>query len=219
MKRILITQRSSKDKYDQDIDYLEKNYISYFTKFNITPILIPNSIKNPTNFFRINNCEGIILTGGEDFNINLKKYSKKNNYKGLCERDILEFKLLSFASNKDIPLLGMCRGMQFINLFFNNKILINKKHSKIRKHLIKTININSKKIKDEYSVNSFHKNVIDNRKLSPVLKPLALSENIYVEAMQHIKKPILGVIWHLERKSYSKELDRYLFLKFLSFIK
>ena len=63
-------------------------------------------------------ADGIILTGGED--INPLEYNDTANIK-VCgtinfSRDTLERKLFNFAFKNKVPLIGVCRGMQMINV-------------------------------------------------------------------------------------------------------
>ena len=73
MNRVLITQRMTRDKYGEYIDYLENSYINFFSRFNITPILLPNNIKNPVEYLLDLRCNKVILTGGDD----IQEISKK----------------------------------------------------------------------------------------------------------------------------------------------
>lgn len=63
-------------------------------------------------------ADGIVLTGGED--INPLMYGDSSNLQ-LCEkidfrRDTLEKKLFDYSLSKKIPLIGVCRGMQMMNV-------------------------------------------------------------------------------------------------------
>ena len=68
MKNILVTQRIFKDKHDPVSDRLENNYINFLSRFDINPILLPNSGVNTISYLIANKCKGIILTG-EDINL------------------------------------------------------------------------------------------------------------------------------------------------------
>ena len=63
-------------------------------------------------------ADGIVLTGGED--INPLMYGDSSNLL-LCEamdfrRDTIEKKLFDFALSAQIPFIGICRGMQMMNV-------------------------------------------------------------------------------------------------------
>lgn len=68
--------------------------------------------------YYIKHSKGIVICGGEDVN---PVHYLKPEYDSLCEgydnyRDSLEFMLIEFAMLKKIPLLGICRGQQILNI-------------------------------------------------------------------------------------------------------
>ena len=74
------------------------------------------TIKNTDSILEL--ADGVILTGGED--INPLQYNDTINL-SVCEdinyqRDTLERKLFDFAFKNKIPLIGVCRGMQMMNV-------------------------------------------------------------------------------------------------------
>ena len=92
-----------------------KNYINWIDGEDII-ILDAYTIKNTDSILKL--ADGIILTGGED--INPLEYNNTSNLK-VCgdinyERDTLERKLFDFALENKIPLIGVCRGMQMMNV-------------------------------------------------------------------------------------------------------
>ena len=91
------------------------NYVNWISKEN-TIILDAYTILNTDSILAL--ADGIILTGGEDINPLLYKDSLNLN---VCEtinhrRDTLELKLIQYAFENQIPLVGVCRGMQLINV-------------------------------------------------------------------------------------------------------
>jgi len=91
------------------------NYIKWMEDDN-TIILDAYTIKNTDSILAL--ADGIILTGGED--INPLQYNDTINL-AVCEiinyqRDTLERKLFDFAMENKIPLIGVCRGMQMMNV-------------------------------------------------------------------------------------------------------
>jgi len=91
------------------------NYTEWIKGENVI-ILDAYTIKNIDSILTL--ADGIILTGGED--VNPLEYNDPDNIQ-LCEkinfyRDTLERKLFNFALNKKLPLIGVCRGMQMMNV-------------------------------------------------------------------------------------------------------
>jgi putative glutamine amidotransferase len=91
------------------------NYVKWIEDENII-ILDAYTIKNTDSILAL--ADGIILTGGED--INPLEYNDTSNIK-VCgkinfSRDTLERKLFDFAFNNKLPLVGVCRGMQMMNV-------------------------------------------------------------------------------------------------------
>jgi len=92
-----------------------KNYIEWIKDENII-ILNAYTIENTDSILAL--ADGIILTGGED--INPLEYNDTANIK-VCgpinySRDTLERKLFAYAYENKIPLVGVCRGMQMMNV-------------------------------------------------------------------------------------------------------
>lgn len=92
-----------------------QNYINWIEDENVI-ILDAYTIKNTDSILALAN--GIVLTGGED--INPLEYNDTSNIK-VCgpinfSRDTLERKLFDFAFKNKLPLIGVCRGMQMINV-------------------------------------------------------------------------------------------------------
>ncbi len=72
-------------------------------------------------------CSGIILTGGEDVHpsyYNKSDYVARYNLKDLnIKRDEFEFSALKKAVARDIPILGICRGLQVVNVFLGGTLI------------------------------------------------------------------------------------------------
>ncbi|MDC0204337.1 gamma-glutamyl-gamma-aminobutyrate hydrolase family protein [Flavobacteriales bacterium] len=91
------------------------NYVKWIEDENVI-ILDAYTIKNIDSILVL--ADGIILTGGED--INPLEYNDTANLK-VCgpinfSRDTLERKLFDFAFKNKLPLVGVCRGMQMMNV-------------------------------------------------------------------------------------------------------
>ena len=91
------------------------NYINWIEDDNII-LLDAYTIKNTDSILAL--ADVIILSGGED--INPLEFNDTINL-ALCgdinyQRDTLERKLFDFALENKIPLIGVCRGMQMMNV-------------------------------------------------------------------------------------------------------
>ena len=225
---ILITQRHSMNQYGDWIDSLENNYIKYFEKFGIKLFLISNATKNIDSIFQKLKPDGVILSGGGDVNPELYNGKKKSNLSISKERDEIETKIIKISIANNIPILGICRGMQFINVFFGGKIVQDiskidslKKHISPGNHNIRILSkelIDCLKRKSMYTnVNSYHNSGVLDSLLGKDLKPFALVDEInLVEGLFHQYYPIAAVEWHPERDGSDKELDIFIIKTFLN---
>lgn len=76
------------------------------------------------NIDDIGHCDGIVLSGGEDVH---PKYYSKLEYLQDCHvndaRDAFEWKVLEHIKQDQLPLLGICRGLQITNVFFGGTLI------------------------------------------------------------------------------------------------
>jgi putative glutamine amidotransferase len=191
------------------------NYINKLKEFDIPYIVL--SLEEDINWEIIG---GIIFIGGED--IHPSFYNEKiqeDNLEINIERDKFEFELLDIAFNKKLPILGICRGCQLINVYFKGNLyqdLIRKKRENIIKEIhwrvdekdsYHEIDLNKDSFlykilgKEKTIVNSSHHQAIkrlgENLKISAKFLDNSLE---IIEGIEHKNYPfLLGVQWHPER--------------------
>ena len=172
------------------------------------------------------NPDGIILQGGDDLSPEL--YGEVNSHveKEVKFRDYFEFALIELALEKNIPVLGICRGMQLMNVvlggdlhqhldeemwgqhisFYNPKAHVFDTISPFDHEVIlSTEGILYKQYgKRNLMVNSSHHQGI--RVLAPHLFAEAISKEGLVEAISNESKKMLGLQWHPELSSSTFDL-------------
>lgn len=158
--------------------------------------------------------DGVIFTGGQD--ISPTMYAEAAIAEcGRCvpERDGMEKRLLEAALLRDLPVLGICRGLQFINAALGGTLYqdLPVQHPSAVEHEMKppfeesahevTILENTPLARicgsGVIGVNSRHHQAI--RKLAPSLRPMAVSPDGLIEAAYLPEKRfVIGVQWHPE---------------------
>ena len=180
MKKLLITficlnilsACQKQEKITIILSKASSNYIKWIEDENVI-ILDAYTIKNTDSILVV--ADGIILTGGED--INPLEYNDTSNIK-LCgkinyQRDTLERKLLDFAFKNKLPLVGVCRGMQMMNVASGGTLygdipteigttVVHRNNGEVMHEIalscenIKYINLIFPLLKDTFLVNSWH---------------------------------------------------------------
>lgn len=193
--KVAITQRVDIIPSINEVrDCLDINWIKFLECLGIIPIIIPNYISNVKKYVDTIGIDGIILTGGNDIGT-------------IIPRDKIEAELLDFSNNKNIPVIGVCRGMQFINNYCGGSVI------KIDGHVNKYHKLNGfESNKNEvYRVNSYHNYGIFEHTIGCNLIPLAITNDGNIEAFKHKDKPWLGIMWHPEREVNFNNFDINLF--------
>jgi putative glutamine amidotransferase len=170
------------------------------------------------NFLDIHKCDGILLTGGEDVH---PKFYNKMEYLPLCHeydmderRDEFELKVIDYIQKNQLPLLGICRGLQITNVYFGGTLIPDiptsgrPDHSKLNdKDRYHNVNINLRSelfdiVENESGeVNSAHHQSADS--IGSGLKVSATSPDGIIEALEREhpdgKSFLMLVQWHPER--------------------
>lgn len=220
MKYVLVSQSFNFiQKRNEARDFIDIELVSFLKKCNLNVILVPNNADNLKNLLKIKGIKGVILSGGNDIYLNLPKNKKNLKLKQLTNnRNFIEKKLVSFANKKRIPVVGICRGFQYLNILNGGKISKIKNHVAIRHKLNFKKDFKFLKLKKLFikikNVNSFHKFGIKENELSKKFFSLAFFKN-FVEAAINHKDKQLGIMWHPEREKKFNNKDILLIKNFL----
>ena len=110
LKKIGISLRVEKiEKFNEKRDTISHDWIKFLEMLDYMPILIPNNLKDTKEYLSSLNLDGIVLSGGDNIGDDQK-------------RDQTENKIIDFGLSNKLPIFGVCRGMQMLNVFFNGTI-------------------------------------------------------------------------------------------------
>ncbi|MHB1947002.1 MAG: gamma-glutamyl-gamma-aminobutyrate hydrolase family protein [Gammaproteobacteria bacterium] len=188
MKTIAITQRiTHEEAYSETRDALDQRWWKLLNVCNLTPLIFPNDLTLAYKLLQQIPIDGVILTGGNQTR----------------ERLEVESLLLEEAIAKDLPVLGVCNGMQIIQNYFGVTL------QKIPNHVI----ANQEIIIDEQPavVNSYHE--YGTTQTNEKLVVWAKAHDGVVKAIRHTEYPIIGIMWHPERLAPFAERDLKLLQK------
>ncbi len=214
-----ISLRQEKNKHGDAIGVLEQGYLHYFESQGLKLLVIPNG-SDVDYYFEHFPIERVILSGGNDVDPLLYGGKRGESISVAPERDATEKRMIELAIQKKIPILGICRGMEFLNVYFGGKLITIKDvfgegmHPPGKDH---ALNIVEKQdiLGTEVMVNSFHNQGLTTRELSPHLRVFAATDNGMVEGFYHHFLPIVGILWHPERRSPEPEFNEKLMKAFV----
>lgn len=202
MKTIAVTQRVDIiEAYGERRDAIDQRWTELLLSMDLWPLFIPNSVSYLEQFLTNVQVDGVLLTGGN---------SLVTCGGNAPERDQIETLLLEWATQQNIPLLGVCRGMQVIQQYFGNTLKQVSGHvARRHKLLLHHKSSFSEAISQLDDVNSYHD--YGCKQVSAELNLVATSGDGVVMAIEHKTKPVYGVMWHSEREQPFSELEKQVF--------
>lgn len=200
MKRIGLTQRVEEvPGYGERRDCLDQQWTSLLGSLGYCPIPLANRVTDVELYVTTLQLEGVILTGGND----LSGIEGGSNV--ATERDRFEHLLLDVCANRGLPVLGVCRGLQLMNVHYGGSITPIHNHVN-RSHTLSLAHEFFGEKSPSTRVNSFHQFGITESGRAAQLKALAWAEDGSIEAVAHEALPQFGMMWHPERdKSPTRE--------------
>jgi putative glutamine amidotransferase len=82
----------------------------------------PIRLVAPQGEAQLDGLDGLIIGGGDDISVELYDGELTLDVKYDAARDQLELKALEYAAKRDLPVLGVCRGAQMLNVFYGGTL-------------------------------------------------------------------------------------------------
>ena len=200
--------------YDKETCTLAEGYYQSVLSAGGIPCIIPPHDDTGCLGDLLDGLDGIIFSGGGDPNPLLFGEEPIRELHGITpERDVQELLLVRMAHDRQIPMLGICKGVQMINAALGGTLYQDiyvqmegerLKHSQEqdRRFPSHTVSIVPETILErlfgaKLAVNSFHHQAC--KDVAPCLRVSAMSPDGVIEAVESAEhKSILGVQWHPE---------------------
>lgn len=209
--KILVTARFCMNG-DNKAFQVNQNYINKIKEAGGIPIIVPPNSNDDLEIIA-DLADGLLVTGGDDLAPSL--YNELPHPKTECSQydlDLLDIKLIKYFHKFNRPILGICRGIQSINVAYGGTLYQDlpseypqcrpQTHTQSDKnknfeHLIQTLpNTYARSLfGTNYGVNSFHHQAI--KEVGKGLIVSAVSEDGVIEAIE--ADQLFAVQWHPER--------------------
>ncbi|MBA1202716.1 gamma-glutamyl-gamma-aminobutyrate hydrolase family protein [Pseudomonas capeferrum] len=220
-KPVVLMTMGTQERKGHDYQVMTHKYIAPLVEFaGCVPVLVPTCCGTDDLETYLDMADGIYLTGAGS-NIDPALYGQENQTPGKVQdknRDLFDIPLVQLAIARGLPIFGVCRGMQEINVALGGDI-----HQKVyevpglndhRENPDDPVDVqyaaaHGVKIKegswlhetlgsDEIRVNSLHGQGLNN--LGEGLEPIALAEDGLVEAIHGpgLSPFLFAVQWHPE---------------------
>ena len=200
---------------------LSQDYVTSIISAGGIPVLIPfMSTKDIAGFIKDTGINGLLFTGGADLAPDMYGANPILAVERIePRRDAMETELFSIAMKENMPILGICRGLQIINVLLGGSLYqhIDSQVKNANNHhptgverdtLFHSVRLEKDSLlydiykKDIINTNSFHHQAI--KELSPQLRATGYSSDGIIEAFEYKDLDehfVIGVQWHPENLS------------------
>ncbi len=227
MKKKIIGVSGNRRSWDDFTrDYVNNHYTDSIEMAGGIPLILPITTNEEIIRDYIGIIDALILSGGHD--MDPMYYNEELLPEGempFRERDAFDLLLIKYALEKEIPILGVCRGMQIINVYFGGSLYQDLKYNKevrlkhiqesspgepVHKVAIERDSLLAEVYGEEVWVNSYHHQLV--KDVGEGLRITGRASDMAVELIEwkDDTRFIVGVQWHPEMmySSGSDEMGR-----------
>lgn len=154
-------------------------------------------------------CDALILPGGGDITPGFYGQENHGSRSIDTELDILQIQALEYFVRNQKPVLGICKGMQLINIYFGGTLTQDipnsSQHQISEGDVLHSCDVHEDCVLShlygkEFQINSNHHQAVD--KLGKGLRIVQTSKDGIIEGIAHEALPIFAVQWHPERLAF-----------------
>lgn len=195
------------------------------------PVIFPFSEDEEELDQLVDKCDGFLFTGGHDVSPEIYREKPLENLIDACrKRDVMESIVLKKAIDADKPILGICRGIQFVNAALGGTLyqdLPTQFPSSVEHHQTPPYDKHAHDVrinkdsplyrclgKESISVNSYHHQAV--KEIAPGLMSMATSPDGLTEALYKPDHRFLWAVqWHPEFSYKTDSNSRLIFAAFV----
>lgn len=196
-------------------------YIRALRRAGLEPILVDNlkQLDEPALMELMDDMAGLVLSGGGDVDPLLYGGDPEIGLEVKPDRDSLELALLEIADQRGLPMLGICRGAQLLNvqrggslLSFRDKPVLRDRHKRVAGgHPVRVVAGSQLAgiyaATDIENVTTWHGQAVD--RAGAGVEIVAWSEDGIAEAIEIPGEPFrVGVQWHAETEFFEGPQQR-----------
>ena len=189
---------------------VQTTYVEAFARAGNTPLVLPAGTNRAVVARMLTSIDVLLLCGGEDVDPSRYKAKPSPRLEEVnLRRDAWEFLLLDEAVKRRLPVIGICRGCQLINVYFGGTLwqdLPSERPGEVvhrgkdvlhdiqlvaDSRLARSLGLNGSK------VNTIHHQAV--RDLAPGFRAVAFAPDGVVEAIESDALPVVGVQFHPEK--------------------
>lgn len=178
------------------------NYVRYVQSISAIPVVTLNTAD-------VSACDALLLPGGGDITPAFFGEQNRGSRNIDTKLDVVQLHALDLALDRHMPVLGICKGMQIINVGLGGSVLQDLPPDAARRHQYdgedqyhSAVNATNSWLYNLYgremTVNSAHHQALGRLGKGLTVVQHCPQDNC-VEAIVHEDLPILGVQWHPER--------------------
>lgn len=215
----------------KDSVWMLPGYLDGLRQAGALPLVLPLTAEAEDFAQLVSVCAGVLLTGGHDVSPKLYNEAPLDASVCCCEaRDAADAAVLQAAMAQRKPVLGICRGLQFLNVFLGGTLwqdLPKQRPSEVNHRQQPPYDAPSHAVRltagtpladclnaDTILVNSCHHQGI--KRLAPRLRPMATAPDGLIEAAYLPDYPFLWAVqWHPEFSLYTDPVSRRIFRAFV----